>query len=415
MFDDPVLVELIEASLQCYPDMQIAEYRVNLAYSEALEAKSRLLPHIFLLGDIFRKKVSDFSSEHFGAPERFTEPTLMFNAFYEVDIWKKNRALFFAEMDHTFAAVADRAEAKLILSISVAQAYFNLQFHRKQLVILKERIERKQEIYALLLQQFANKIISEFRIYEVDSEVALLQDFAIQLAAMIEIDEHLLQALVGNSCCAPLQMECLEPEATLCGAFPLPETLPCDLLARRPDVIAKRWMVEASSYRVYAQRAKFYPSLDLLGYIGFQSFRLMKFFTNKAFIFMGEAAGALPIFTAGKLSAELSQEEQRFEIAIQEYNKSVLTAVKEVENGMTELVAQDDRRRQALRRLEDAQNLFRLTKSAFDSGTKNRLFLLNSVEDVLLHQDLVIKIDLARFEAALSLIRAIGGGYFVSR
>lgn len=410
IFGDSSLDNLIVSALRCHPDMKIAEARIRLAYAIALQSKSRLLPHLFLMGNVTRERGSLLSAD-VPVPDLYTQTTLAFNAFYEVDLWHKNRALYLADLDATFAAIADRAEAKLLLSISVAQNYFHLQMHQKQYDLIQEEIRIKRSLQELLTERNKSGIISDDQLYQIDQKVAELEDKKEMYEGLLAIDKERLNALSGNSCCQPIVFENLLLQAGIEDRFALPSSLPFDLLARRPDLIAKKWLIAQGRFLVHAARARFYPSLDLLSYLGVQSIRLHELFSERALLAIGEATGVLPIFTGGKLQAELAEEEEKYEMAIQEYNQTLLLAVEQVSHGITQLITQDKRRQQVQRMLQDSQNIYELALQKFQNGTTNRLSLLSAEEDLLIHKELLIIVDLQRYEAALLLIQAIGGGY----
>src|SRR5262249_41942889 len=152
----------------------------------------------------------------------------------------------------------------------------DLQMTLARKEVTKKRLEARKELFTLHKQQFDLGIDSEFRLFEVDTEVQRLKDLILQLDARIEIDKHALGALVGNLGCicgndGELQVE---PTAHFDEPFPLPKSLPIDLLARRPDITAQKWWIEAACYDIKAARASFFPRIDLMAYLGFESIKL---------------------------------------------------------------------------------------------------------------------------------------------
>lgn len=410
-FQDSQLNRFIELSLACHPDIKIAEARVQRACQLARIARSTLFPHFFFGGDIERQKVSRFGSEFPGELGTFTEVTLeLTSACYELDIWQKNRSLFYAALDEMQARVADFEEAKLILATTITAVYFDLQWKMAWAENTQERLVAREELYNLLQQQFEFGIISEYRLYETDTQVQLLKDQLSQLQGEIEIDKHALAALVGNVVCDG-ELE-LKPHAQYLEPFPLPCSLPCDLLARRPDVTARKWSVEANRFFVKYAKALFLPKLDLLGYFGTQSFKLSRLFTHETTIALADAMVTLPLFTAGKLQGELGFARESLEIAIEEYNQTLLNAVQQVSDALTDLMTADQRKQSLDASIEDARDLYFLTKQRFDNGIVNRIAVLNAIENVLLQKELGIQIELDRYGAVVELIKAIGGGYY---
>ena len=202
-FKDPQLNKFIEISLLCHPDIKEAEARLGRAYQEALIVRSALLPHIFAVADIKREKVSTTAPGFVpGAPDQFTDITLELTpARYELDIWRKNRSLYCAALDRSRSEAANFEEAKLLLSTTVAAVYFDLQYTLARKDVTQKRLKARKELYDLHKQRFGLGITSEFRLYQVDTDVQLLEDLVLQLDARIEIDVHALAALVGNVAC----------------------------------------------------------------------------------------------------------------------------------------------------------------------------------------------------------------------
>ena len=409
-FQDPQLSYLIELSLEAHPSIKMAAAQVYRAREVAIETRSALLPHIYLFGDITREKLSEFGSRTDGSTLQYiTEAsTYLTSASYELDIWQKNRHAYYASLDEMFAEMADYEEAKLILSTTIASVYFNMQFHLELLGFSKERLQAKEELYSLLHQQFQNGVISEFFLYQTDTEVQMLTDLVLQQEGMLEIDSHAIAALVGNAACLSID---IEPAATFSAPIPLPASLPIDLLVRRPDLIALKNRVEASCFNVAVAKANFFPRIDLLGYIGFTSFKLSEFFTGRTLSWVGDATSSMPLYTASKLKAQLGISRENFEIAIEEYNQGVLDAVQEVSDALTNLKVSDARIAALEKSVRDAEALFRLTYQRYESGVADRIPVLNGMENVLAQQEIEVGVQLQRFLAAISLIKAMGGGY----
>jgi outer membrane protein TolC len=64
------------------------------------------------------------------------------------------------------------------------------------------------------------------------------------------------------------------------------------------------------------------------------------------------------------------------------------------------------------RSLYDSERLLDLTRQKYEKGVVNKLTVLNALENAFVQQDLHVQIQLAHFESAVELIRAIGGGYY---
>lgn len=413
-FQDPQLDWLIETSLACHPDIKIAEARIALAEQQAIEARSALLPHFFLFGDLKRQKQSQFDPHNLFPPflNYLTQTTLyLTSARFELDLWKKNRHHYYAALDQVFAQIADYEEAKLILAGAIASVYFDLQYNLSLLALAKGRLEAREETFSLLMQRFKNGVIAEFNLYETDTEIELLRDRILQQEGLIQIDKHALAALVGNLECVCGGDLNVEPAAIFETPLPIPCSLSLDLLARRPDVIAQRWRVEEACFEIEVAKARFFPSIDLFGYIGFTSIKIAELFTSRALQWIGEATGTLPLYTADKLEAKLGIARETLEIAVESYNQSILNAVQQVSDALTDLTIADARSLVLNKSVENARALYKLTDEKYVNGVANRIALLNATENLLIQESVFVEVQLTRFQAAVALIQAIGGGY----
>ncbi len=407
-FKDPQLNGLIELSLSNHPSIQLADARIRLACAQSQIARSALYPHIYGVADVKREKVSKFGEGFVPTiPTVVTQTTFkLASTLYELDIWGKNRSIYFAALDEVQALRADMDEAELLLSTALTAVYFDLQNKRARIELNRERLKAREELYALHRQQYNLGIIPEFRLFEVDTDVQLIRDLILVLEEEAEIDQNAIVALTGQAA-----KVIGEPTATFQTPLPLPASLPIDLLKRRPDVRAQIWRIQAACYGVNVAKAQFFPRIDLLGWLGFQSILIEKLFRSATLIALADGASSLPLFTAGKLCGELGVAREEVEIAVLGYNQTVLDAVQQVSDALAELSFADHRKEAIQKANQDARELFDLTDQKFHQGIINRLTLLNALENLYVQKDLELEIELARFEAAVDLIRAIGGGY----
>ena len=420
LFGDEQLNSMIEMALECNPTISEAQYRICLAYEMAMEARSKLLPYFNALGEYEREKLPLYG---FGLPgfipllaplnRNFNLIQMLINGSFEIDLWGKNRNLFLGKLNETTAAYADMLQTKIILSTSIASAYFSLQSHLKQLEILEEQAKDKGGVTALLNQRFEKGMADEFWVFREDSELAIVVDQIERMRGVIESDRHTLCALVSNtaSLCGQTAEVVVTPSASFQQPFPLPKELPINLIRRRPDIRALIWKIEASSKRVKAAKARFLPNLDLFGTVGFISFFWNHLTQTQAFDYDAGGSSMLPLYTGGELGARLGQSQQELEIAVSQYNQKLLTAVKEVSDALSELKTADERLIAIEEALEDSEALYRLTDQKFEHGIETLVSVLNARYSVMVQELTRQEIHLARMEAIVALIRSIGGGY----
>lgn len=124
----------------------------------------------------------------------------------------------------------------------------------------------------------------------------------------------------------------------------IPATLSYELLARRPDLQAMRWYVQASLDQVDSARALFYPSFDIKAFFGFGFYPhgyLIQKNQSPVQLYRGLK---LPLFDGGRLNANLEGTRAASNMMIERYNQSVLNAVRDVAVNGTRLQTLNDER-----------------------------------------------------------------------
>lgn len=411
-FNDPLLTDLIVQSFEANPDLQILSARLRKAAEEAMLARSVILPHVGVYGDYNRQKVSNLSTLP-PLPDPFiNEATLLLQANYRLDLWGEKRSLYYADIDRVWASYADRTAGELFLATAVAESYFALKGHLWRLDIAQRRLADLEKKNALLVKKHLNGIQAEILTLENDIDVRNVREWIAELESLVSFDIHALSALLGGV--PPGFEEAMRshwPVATFESAFPLPCTLPLDLISRRPEIVAARWRIEASSFDVSSRQAAFYPNVDLLGYVAFTGIQLTKLFTWQSFAMIGDIAANLPLYDGCERQAKLGIAREDLEIAIDEYNSLILQAVREVSDGVAALTFIDQKRGEVSQGVADACRVRTLVEQKYRQGIASRIALLDAEERLYDQEDLLAEYEVARLRAILGLIAALGGGY----
>src|SRR5262249_51404203 len=126
------------------------------------------------------------------------------------------------------------------------------------------------------------------------------------------------------------------------GALSLPETLPADLLARRADIQAAQARIDATMAGREVARKAFYPDINLAAFVGFAAIGLSPMFSAQSLTYGAGPAIHLPIFDAGKLRADYAGATAGLDAAVADYNASVVGAVKQTADAVTQLRSLED-------------------------------------------------------------------------
>ena len=192
-------------------------------------------------------------------------------------------------------------------------------------------------------------------------------------------------------------------------AIAVPSVLPSDLLSRRADVTAARWRVEAASNGIKASKADFYPTINLAAMAGLVGPLSSLFQRQSAFDYVAPAI-TMPIFDGGRLRNQLAGSNADFDLAIANYDQTVLAALREVVDATQSartLEAQISETRIARDAAAKSATLMRQRRQA---GLANQLDVLNAEKPLLQLDQQLATLRARRIDAAINLDIALGGG-----
>jgi multidrug efflux system outer membrane protein len=187
--------------------------------------------------------------------------------------------------------------------------------------------------------------------------------------------------------------------------------LPSELLERRPDIARAERALAASNARIGVAQAAFFPTLRLTGYGGFESKEVTNLFDLSSNVWSIAPSLSLPIFQGFRNEQNLRLERAAFDASVAGYRQSVLVAFKEVQDALTatRLLTEQS---QAIRRSElAAQRASELARKRFDAGFTGYIDVIDSERTALVVSRAAAQIEGLRFVAAVSLIKALGGGW----
>lgn len=119
----------------------------------------------------------------------------------------------------------------------------------------------------------------------------------------------------------------------------------------------------------------------------------------------------LPIFTGGRLRANLRSKVAAFNEAVYVYNDLVLTAAKEVADQIVTVGSVIEGFKEQKFAFEDTFSQYELLFSRYVKGIDNYLNVLDSEEDVLQQRFLLVGLYMDHLNSVLTLIKRLGGGY----
>ncbi len=419
-FDDLQLNALIEIALRDSPTLKQAEAKVQFAEQMAEKQRSSLFPKLDMNYD---EQWQYFSKNGFvrsfypatpgtNVPATVNQIDLTLNFSYEFDFWGKNRKRFQAALGEMRTSAAEKAQAELVLTTYLAQTYFQLQANLAAQAVLEDRLEQRSNLYTLSRSRLVWGIDSDFPVLESEKNVYLVKQMLVTIDREITFNQNQIKMLIGQGPDTPDLR--LPLSAAFDQPFPLPTDLSIDLLARRPDLQAQIWRVESAAQELGVAKAEFYPNVNLSAFAGLESLAFKNLFHWSSHKGGLEPAIHLPIFTGGKLRANLRSKVAGYNEAVFAYNDLLLHAAKDVADQLVLLRTKYLELNIQISTLDVAIDQYRLKQLQFEKGISNYLTVLDREEDVLNQRLSTVNVRRDYLLAVLKVIKAFGGGYEVS-
>jgi NodT family efflux transporter outer membrane factor (OMF) lipoprotein len=333
---------------------------------------------------------------------------LQANFNWELDFFGKNEAALQAAVGNQRASEADLAAARVVLASNVARTYFQMLRVQEQLVVTRRTLQQREEQLRLVNQRVGAGLDttlqqrqSEGAIPEARQQIEALQEQA-------ATTRNALAALVASQDVPAVgQLPALRAER---AATALP-TLPADLLARRPDVSAARWRVEASSQDVRSAQAQFYPNVNLTAFLGLSTLGLGRLLDLGSQQWGIGPAVRLPIFDAGRLRANYRGRTADLDAAIESYNNAVLEAFHEAGDAVASVLSVARQQAEQVQAERAAEGAYDIAVQRYRAGLGTFLDVLSAETAVLAQRRLGVDLVARALDARVALYRALGGGY----
>lgn len=414
---DGLLAELIESAQAASPTVASAASRIAQSRAERVTAGAALAPGVDAAGSINR-------SNQQSALPMGTTSQLALNASWELDVFGANRTARDAARARLDSAHAGWHDARVSVAAEVANQYYGLRACEQLLSVAQQDAASRADTARLTelsagagFQSPAS--LSLARASAADGNSRYLQQRAAcdvdvkALAALTAVAEPELRRKLAAAVLAATPADSSTGTAYARFAAPaLPvAALPARTLGQRPDVFSAEREVAAASADVGNAEAQRYPRLSLAGSVGVANFRADGSSTRTDTWTIGPLAVSMPVFDAGRRSANVDAARARYDAAVISYRATVRQAVSEVEQALVSLDS-------TAARAGDAQTAlagYRANYDAVDQRYRNGMASLFELEDArrsrLGAEQTVINLQRDRSAAWVALYRAAGGGF----
>jgi len=409
-FNDPQLDRLVPQLMADNPSLQGALARIRGAQAQLSAERALYYPNINIDGTETRELVSNdyLYPKPFGGSWQWvgdTEARLR----WSLDFWGKQAAQIERARSASQAAALDAGAARLALAGQFAQSYVALLLAWQNIDIAHETVAERQTILDLTQSRVKAGLENEASLEQAKALLAVARIEVRRSEAARDVAVHAIAALVGQG--AKAYPDIARPSAAVENALPVPQHLPADLLARRPDILAAQARIQAAMHGREAAHADFYPNIDLTAALGFQSIGLDNIFAGNALVAGVGPAIHLPVFDAGRIRAQYARATADLDAAVADYNATVVGAVRQTSDALTEVASLADQHQQQQLALDSASRAFDLAKERYRLGLSGQIPMLTAEATLLSARQQMAALVAQGAIQRVTLLLAVGGGF----
>jgi len=456
IFHEPELNDLVNQALAANPDVRVAAGRVVEARALDRVAASQFYPDITFAGSAVRQRITNTGPVQLGelvgpnplggagaaagatpamataagaktpsagssastAPSVLAEQPLSttYNLFraplelsWELDLFGRLRRNYESYRAQRQAIEKDYENVALSVAANTAINYFVLRSLDAETAILNRAIASRREAVRISEERFQAGLTSELDVTRARADLASNESDAFALGRTRGEVENALGTLTGR----PASLVRLPPRPLPTNSAPprVPPSLPSRLLERRPDVAEAERQLASANAQIGVAKAAFFPVIRLTGEGGFESADIGLLFNWQSRIWSIGPSVTLPIFEGGKNVANLRAAHARYDEAVGRYRGQVLTAFQDVENALNDLRQLGGQADADERALTAAERSLELARQQYSKGQVNFLDVLDAERTALADERATAKLAGQRMQAAVQLIKALGGGW----
>jgi NodT family efflux transporter outer membrane factor (OMF) lipoprotein len=400
VFGDRQLNQLAEQTLSRNQSLAAAAARLEQARAQVTVSSAGLFPQATLQAGAARQKTAS-------TRQALDHYQLGFAVNYEADLFGRVRSSVQSARAGAEQAAADYENMRLVLASELAADYFNLRELDAEIDVLNQ---------GLVLQQKAYDFIQARHELGAATGLDLAQQQSLLDASKTQLEllqsqrsqyEHAIATLTGT----PAPSFKLAPAVVTLSPPSLPVGVPSDVLQRRPDVASAERAVAVANANIGVARAANFPSLTLQPTGGWDSGEMSKLLTAPNLIWSLGAAVTQSLFDAGRNDATVAIAKAGYTGAVANYRQSVLVAMQEVEDGMSNLTTLGRAHALSEASVRSSQRVLELANDRYTGGVETYFDVITAQQTLLNNQRLAVQIRGKQMVSSVYLVKALGGGW----
>jgi NodT family efflux transporter outer membrane factor (OMF) lipoprotein len=411
-FNDAELTGLVDQALVANPDARSAAARLREVRAQRIGAILQYTPqgdasyagrrtHTEQLSGTVAN-IPGFSNS--GVSESYNGA---FNVSWEIDLFGRVFAAARTANAEVAAARFNYEGARAALAAQVADTYFQARGLAIQLADARETARIQRSLYDVATRRAQVGVAASSDADRVAGDLAQADAQVASLEAQLQVERRTLLILTGRI---------VEPTANIAivpnvGQPPaMPDAIPGELLARRPDVREARARLASAAGQQDTASLAFLPTLQFTPGLGYNRI-IQPGFKSTTQNWSWGGSITQPILSIPRLIADLKAQNARTEQAVIAYEKAVQTAFSESESALVNLEA--DKRRVAILAAGEvrAQRAYNASRIGYDRGLTDLQTTLSVEQSWRATRAQLTSAQVQALRRSVQAYKALGGGW----
>ena len=435
IFGDKKLDALIQKAYEQNFDIKTAGIRILQSRAVLGISEAMIYPQV--------QKLSGNLASTYKKNNTINSGALNFDIGWEIDFWGKYARGMEASEANLYLSVASYREILTTVIAEVARNYINYKTAQERIIYAKRNIAIQQRVVKMTEVQFNSGNVSELdmqqartQLYNTQAALPSIELSKIKarnaLAVLLALPHKEIQKMLDDDNIANnakyfslkdnvIQLDentqkFVELQVIPIAKFDPYKKIDASLLERRPDVKMAEFKAMSASAKIGQSETMLYPSFSLFGNIGYNS--------NDAsgdWVSLGDAVGvsigpafSWNIFQYGRIKNQIRIADAEFEKSLYGYNKTVLNALRDVDDALNGYVLSKKQLEQRKKALEANLRAFNLSVIQYNNGLVTYQRLLSTVEKLTTIQDIYAQLRGLTSINAVLLYKSLGGGWQIS-
>jgi len=401
-FGDATLNALVAEALSHSDDIALAALNVQEARAQLRLAQARRMPDVQLALEGGRDREVN---PGFGIPEEQAAGEGLIQAGYDLDLFGRLKSSSQAARASLLATEDAQQTVRLGVAATVVSGYFTLLALDARLAIVQQTLKIRRDELHVEQQRFDAGYSTALDLTRAQAELESTAQLVPTLELGVTRTENGLSILLGRM-----------PGAIARGgdfnqhALPeVPLSLPSTLLRSRPDISAAEARLAATDHALDAARAAFLPDIRLAATGGYVGSTLVN--ASPVQVWSISSSILTPLFDAGRLQSQQDTATARRDQAAFAYRKTALQAFREVEDNLAATTKYREQYESLAHERDVVERSFKLATRRYREGYASYLDQLDAQRNLLSSELSLVQSRIDRFNATISLIQALGGGW----